>query len=81
MYVACWGQGHIAVIDTKDMQLKKYIEVPANIPASCAFAGENMDKLVVVTASLYADAKIDINAGFTFICDMETKGRKPYLFG
>lgn len=81
LYVACWGQGHIAVIDTKDMQLKKYIEVPANIPASCAFAGENMDKLVVVTASLYADAKIDINAGFTFICDMETKGRKPYLFG
>ncbi len=80
LYVACWGQGHIAVVDTKDMQIKRYIEVPAKIPASCAFVGENMDKLIVVTASLYADAN-DVNAGCTFICDMENNGRKPYLFG
>lgn len=81
LYVACWGYGHITVIDTADMQIKKYIEVPAKIPASCAFAGNDMEKLVIVTATLGADLEKDKNAGYTFICDTNTKGRKPYLFG
>lgn len=81
LYVACWGRGYIAVVDTADMQIKDYIDVPANIPASCCFAGENMEKLVVVTASYQADLEKDVNAGFTFISDIKTKGRMPYLFG
>lgn len=81
LYVACWGYGHITVIDTADMQIKKYIEVPAKIPASCAFVGNDMEKLVIVTATLGADLEKDKNAGYTFICDTNTKGRKPYLFG
>ncbi len=81
LYVACWGGGHIALVDTRDMQIKDYVKVPAKIPASCCFAGENMDKLVVVTATLGADPEKDKNAGYTFICDIKTKGRKPYLFG
>ena len=81
LYVACWGYGHIAVIDTADMQIKEFINVPAKIPTSCCFAGENMDELVVVTASMGLDLNIDTNAGFTFISELKTKGRKPYLFG
>ncbi len=81
LYVACWGRGHIAVVDTADMEVKTYIHVPAKIPASCCFAGENMDKLVVVSASYGTDISIDPGAGYTFICDPGAKGRKPYLFG
>ena len=81
LYVACWGKGYIAVVDTDDMQIKSYIDVPAKIPASCCFAGENLDKFVVTTASYGADLKTDIHAGYTFICETKTKGRKPYLFG
>ena len=81
LYVACWGQGHIAIIDTADMQVKEYIEVPAKIPASCGFAGENMESLVVVTASLGIDVEKDVSAGFTFMKKMNVSGRKPYLFG
>lgn len=81
LYVACWGKGYIAVVDTANMQIKEHINVPAKIPASCCFAGENMDKLVVVTASMSLDLNIDTNAGFTFISELKTKGRKPYLFG
>jgi hypothetical protein len=40
-----------------------------------------MDKLVVVTASYDIDLTVDRNAGFTFISDINTNGRKPYLFG
>lgn len=81
LYAACWGKGHIAVVDTADMRIREYIDVPAKIPASCCFAGRDMDKLVVVTATLGADPQKDKNAGYTFICDAKTKGRKPYLFG
>ena len=81
LYVACWGQGHIAIVDTADMQIKGYLDVPAKIPASCGFGGESMEQLVVVTAALGANLETDPNAGCTFLCDPKTKGRKPYLFG
>ena len=81
LYVACWGKGYIAVVDTANMQIKRYIYVPAKIPASCCFAGDEMDKLVIATASYGADLEADTKAGNTFICDTKTKGRKPYLFG
>ena len=81
LYVACWGKGHIAVVDTADMQVKRYIAVPAKIPASCGFAGRDMEYFVVVSATFGADLEKDKNAGCTFICDAAAKGRKPYLFG
>ena len=81
LYVACWGKGHIAVINTVDMQIIKYIEVPAKIPASCGFAGKDMEHFVVVSATFGTDLEKDKNAGYTFICDVKAKGRKPYLFG
>ena len=81
LYVACWGQGHIAVVDTSDMVIKGYISVPAKIPASCCFVGKEMENLVVVTATLGTDLEKDINAGYTFIYGTKTRGRKPYLFG
>ena len=78
---ACWGKGHIAVVDTDEFKIKSYMDVPANIPASCAFAGKNMELLAVVTASYHADINKDPNAGYAFIHKPETYGRKPYLFG
>ena len=78
---ACWGQGHIAVIDTKSFKIQSYIEIPAKIPASCGFAGDNMELFAVVTASYHADIKKDFNAGFTFVFESDIGGRKPYLFG
>lgn len=81
LYVTRWGYGDVAVVDTADMKIIDYIKVPANAPASCCFAGEDMDYLVVVTATNGGDVNIDINAGYTFISDVKTKGRKPFLFG
>lgn len=81
LYAACWGRGHIVVIDTADLQVKRYIDVPARIPASCGFAGKELDRLIVVTATLGSNLETDKNAGYTFLYDAKTKGRKPYLFG
>ena len=81
IYAACWGKGHVAVIDIASLKILDYIKVPANIPASCGFAGEQMDWLAVVTASKGADLINDIYAGCTFMKKMNVPGRKPYLFG
>lgn len=81
LYVACWGQGHIAVVDILSMSVVEHIPVRAKIPASCGFAGNNMEMLTVVTASFTSDLNEDKNAGFTFMKKMNVGGRKPYLFG
>lgn len=81
LYVACWGQGHVAVVDTRTMQVREYIEVPCKIPASCGFMGEDMRTLAITTASYGADIRTDKNAGFTLLLERETGGRMPYLFG
>ena len=81
LYIACWGRSYIAVADIRTMTIKEYVEVPTKIPVSCAFAGEDMDKLVITSATFGVDIEKDKNAGYTFIYDTQTRGRKPYLFG
>ena len=81
IYAACWGMSHVAVIDTKSMEITETIPLSAEAPASCTFAGEDMDNLVVVTASYDQDIEKDPDAGFIFIKKLNTYGRKPYLFG
>ena len=78
---ACWGRGHLAVIDTKDFVIRSYIELPVNIPASCGFCGNDMELLAITTASYKADVSKDKNAGFTILKKISCGGRKPYLFG
>ena len=78
---ACWGRGVIAVVDTATMTLVEELPVPARIPASCGFAGDAMDGLVVVTASYGANIEADAGAGFTYLAKPQFSGRKPYLFG
>ena len=80
LYVACWGQGHIAVIDTHSLQIKEYIDVPCKTTASCGFCGKDMDVLAITTASYHADVDNDKNAGFTILLKMQIKGRVPYIF-
>lgn len=80
LLVACWGYGHVAVVDTNNMQIKDYIKMPAKICASCSFVGEKMDLLAITTASYKADLGNDENAGFTFVEKMSFEGRRPYVF-
>lgn len=81
LFVGCWGQGHVAVVDTKMMETVDYIPVPCKIPASCGFCGENMDILAITTASYKEDVSEDVYAGYTLLHKPEAYGRKPYLFG
>lgn len=69
------------MIDTADFKIHNYIEVPTKNPASCGFAGRNMEQLIVVTSMLGISLETDSNAGFIYGCKTGTNGRTPFLFG
>ena len=79
LYVACWGKGHIAVVDTHTMTLAEQIPVPVRIPVSCCFMGKRMERLAIVTAAYGKEAEAPL-AGCTFATDVGACGRMPYLF-
>ena len=81
LLAACWGLGHIALIDTKQLTVKDLIPLPVTIPASCGFFGENMDTLAVTTASFGANTDKDPDTGYLCYLKTNSGGRKPYLFG
>ena len=81
LYVACWGRRHIAVVDTHSMTVVEEIPTPVRIPVSCNFMGDAMDRLVIVTASYREDPEKEPLAGMTFVTEVPTAGRLPYLFG
>lgn len=78
---ACWGKKHIAVIDTEKFRVAGHIETPCAIPASCGFAGDAMEFLVITSAAFGADPETDKDAGFAVMMESEYRGRAPYLFG
>ena len=80
LFAACWGKGHVAVVDTDKMEIIRYIDVPAKIPASCNFAGALLDRLVVVSATWGIPEDKWVNDGKTFITNPGTRGQLPFLF-
>ena len=81
LYIGCWGQGHVAKVDTKSLELTEYIKTPAKIPTSCGFCGEKMNILAITTALYTSDIENDKNAGCTLLNEMTVEGRRPYLYG
>jgi len=61
LLVACWGYGHIVVVDTADMQIKDYIKVPVKIPASCGFVGEDMEMKDEIKPIMKKGTSIQLN--------------------
>ena len=63
------------------MTVVEEIPTPVRIPVSCNFMGDAMDRLVIVTASYREDPEKEPLAGMTFVTEVPTTGRLPYLFG
>lgn len=81
LYIGCWGQGHIAIVDTESMTLVDTVKTPCRIPPSCTFCGENRDILAVTSASFDTDRTTDPDAGFSCLYQTNTTAPLPYRFG
>lgn len=79
IYAACWGKGCVAVVDPVRFAVRGTLPLPVTIPASCAFAGKNLEHLAITTASYGADSR-DKNAGLTFLHHVGVRGKASYRF-
>lgn len=77
LVVTRWDDKDVCFVDTKTMQIAEKIAVPNSNSASCSFAGENLDLLVVVTASYDGYGAGNENSGFVFVEKRNIGGRKP----
>jgi sugar lactone lactonase YvrE len=77
LWLAHWGGWGVYCWDPRTGKLVEKIEVPVCRVASCAFGGENYDKLYIVTAKVNSDkdAKAQPEAGYVFVAEnLGTKG-------
>lgn len=75
VWVAVWGGGSVRRYDTAGRETAR-IEVPAAHVTSCAFAGPQLDQLVITTARRDTDRS---EAGGLFVAEPGVQGRSPSL--
>ena len=81
LWCAIWGAGKVCCIRPSDGTIREVIDLPVSKPSSCTFAGENLDILIITTASIRTDIKQEPLAGQTFAMKLGVSGRKAYRFG
>lgn len=75
VWVALWGGSQVRRYDsTNNFKLDQVINLPAPFVTSCAFAGENLDTLIITSAT---DDKVGgpAEAGMTFCIKQAVSGR------
>lgn len=77
LFIAIWGGGRIEVRSTKTKELLDIINIPTKLITSCTFSGDNLNELIITTATL--DEK-DIYAGKVFKIKTKYKGRKERFY-
>ena len=77
LWSAVWGSGCILCINPAKGEVVRKIELPVSQVACCAFAGKDMNTLVVTTAAHGVMLKDEPLAGATFVVDVDAKGTKP----
>ena len=78
LWIAFWDGSEVRRFDEK-YKLSERIELPVSYTTSCAFAGKNLDQLVITTAHNNEMGKHP-QAGMTFICHPGIKGKSTTLF-
>lgn len=76
LWVACWG-GSAVVRFTPDGRLNRRIALPASQITNCAFAGENLERMFVTSAS---DGVDEAEGGCLFEVDPGCLGLPPFRY-
>ena len=81
LWVAFWMGHAVRCFDGKSGALLEEISCPAPRITSCAFGGENLDQIVITSASEDTDLDEYPEAGMIFIASSGIGGQKTALFG
>ena len=77
LWTAFWGGWMALRINPKTGEVLDKLELPVERVSSCAFAGENMDQLIVSTAAYQADMHEQPLAGCIFRVQVDVPGVLP----
>ena len=83
LWVGLWNGNAVGRFDPKTGELISQIEVPAHNVTSCAFGGENLDKLYITTAIVdmtEEEKAMYPLAGSLFVADPGVKGVRSTFF-
>lgn len=80
LWVAFWEGSAIRCFDGKSGALLEKIDLPARRITSAAFAGENLDKLIITSAREDSEAGESPEAGMTFIAEPGVRGKVTNTF-
>ncbi len=81
LWVALWGGSQVRCYDSNDkFKLNQVIELPAPFITSCAFAGDNLETLIITSAR---NDQVDgpKEGGMTFYVEPGVAGRPSQPFG
>lgn len=76
---ALWAPGKIVRVDPKTGNTIETYQMPCCV-SSCAFGGDNFDRLYVTTPAYKKDPVSEYD-GRTFQLDIGRRGKAPYIFG
>lgn len=81
LWVALWNGWKVVRVNPRTASIIGEIEMPVSRPSCCAFAGENLDEIVVTSASEDLDPAKEPLAGRLFRVRPGVRGRAPFRFG
>lgn len=77
LWTAVWGSHCVVCVDPANGEVLRKIKFPASQVACCAFAGDNLDILVVTTAAHGVILRDEPLAGAVFAVQVDAKGVRP----
>ena len=81
LWVAFWMGYAVRCFDGRTGALLEEVSCPAPRITSCVFGGENLDQLIITSASEDTDLKEYPEAGLIFVASPGARGQKTTLFG
>jgi sugar lactone lactonase YvrE len=80
LWIALWKGGRVIKVNSGNGEIIGEVVVPVSRVSCCCFAGENLDCLVITTASGDGVAEREPLAGCVFVAKVGTYGRVPFRF-
>lgn len=80
LWVCLWGEGKVVRLNPDTKEITDTVLLPVPNAACCIFGGDNLNELIITTASHFTDLRVYPLAGSVFKIKLPYKGRLPYKF-
>ena len=80
LWIAMWGGSRVIKVNPNSGEIIGEVLLPVSRVSCCSFAGEDLDQLVITTASGGDMIESELLAGCVFTIQVGARGRAPFRF-